>query len=189
MPLIKQTKLFLRAATLFVAVQMLVCPDALAGQGIGCYYIRYDIKSSNNRIVDSTLVMVPADREFRAAVFSTLRAGGGTTAAPGDSTEQSLARAQENALKQLLEQRGLKSVATRSSVFSGQTAAMETVVSYEGAVVPPIEIVEQGYLPQKGAFTAVFLVRFSPIAFPDQWKWLKFKSTLKSIFQDMVSLF
>lgn len=189
MPLIKKPALTLSAAALLVIVQILVSSPARASQGIGCYYIRYDIKSSNSRIVDSTLVMVPADQEFRTAVFSTQRAGGGTTAVPGDSAEQSLARARENALKQLLEQRGLKSVSTRSSVFSGKTAAMETVISYEGAFIPPIEVVEQDYSPRTGSFTAVFLIRFSPIAFPDQWKWLKFKTRLKSIFQDIVSLF
>lgn len=189
MPLIKNSILTFSAAALLVIVQILIPSHAWASQGINCYYIRYDIKSSNNRIVDSTLLMVPANQEFRTAIFSTQRARGGTTAVPGDSAEQSLARARENALKQLLEQRGLKSVSTRSSVFSGQTAAMETVISYEGAFLPPIEAVEQGYSPQTGSFTAVFLVRFSPIAFPDQWEWLKFKTRLKSIFQDIITLF
>ncbi|WP_232364042.1 hypothetical protein [Desulforapulum autotrophicum] len=189
MPLIKNSALTFSAAVLLVIVQILGSSPAGANQGIGCYYIRYDIKSSNNRIVDSALVMVPADQEYRTSVFYPHRAGGGTTAVPGNSAEQSLARAQENALKKLLEQRGLKSVSSRSSVFSGKTAAMETVISYEGAFLPPIEVVEQNYSPRTESFNAVFLVRFSPIAFPDQWKWLEFKTRVKSIFQDIISLF
>ena len=177
------------AATLLLTVPVMVCAHARAGQGIGCYYIRYDIKSSNNRIVDSTLLMVPADSEFRSEGFTTLWAGGMTTAVPGDSGTQLLLRARENALKQLLEQRGLKSVSTRSSVFSAQTPAMETVISYEGAFIPPIAVEQQGYGPGTESYSAVFRVRFSPIAFPDRWKWLEFKHRIKSIFQDMVSLF
>ena len=159
-------------------------------QEIKRYYIRYDIKSSNNSIVDSSILMIPGDLDFRAESYSVWRIKGQTTAVPGSSTEESLTLARENALKQLLEEQGLKSVSTKSSVSgstSGQAAKMDTVISYEGSFIAPIEVVEQSYDSATQSFTAVFIVRFSPVSFPDRWKWLKFKTRIKSFFQDAFS--
>jgi hypothetical protein len=189
--LIKFKKISFKATILILIVLIYVSADASAGGGAGQeikqYYIRYDIKSSNNRIVNSTILMVPGDTDFRTKSYRVWRIKGQTTAVPGNSTKQSLNRARENALKQLLEERGLKSVSTKTSVSAGKTAAMETVISYEGGFIAPIEVVEQGYDPQAQSFTAVFLVRFSPVSFPDRWKWLKFKTTIKSFFKDVFS--
>ncbi|MDY0221451.1 MAG: hypothetical protein RBR67_09970 [Desulfobacterium sp.] len=187
--MIKLKKICFKSTILILIVLVYASADAGAGQEIERYYIRYDIKSSNNRIVHSTILMVPGDTDFRAETYVILRIKGQTTAVPGNSTEQSLTRARENALKQLLEERGLKSVSTKSTVSAtpaGQAATMDTVISYEGAFISPIEVVEQGYDFQTQSFTAVFLVRFSPVSFPDRWKWLRFKTRMKSFFQDVI---
>lgn len=169
--------------------QAMMLPQVQAGQSPGLYYIRYDIKSYNNRIVDSSLLMVPADQDFRAEDFTTWEARGFIEAVPGDSARERLDRARENALKMLLEEKGLKSVSTASSFFSNKTAGADTVMSYEGAIIPPMEVVEQSYDPENKSFMALFKVRFSPISFPDQWKRLQLKRKVKHFFEDFISIF
>ncbi|MCP4116853.1 MAG: hypothetical protein GY737_15845 [Desulfobacteraceae bacterium] len=184
----KLNSVFIILIALLLA-QPLVTAASGASQGIGIYYLRYDIKSSNNRVVDTKLLMVPADNDFRAENFTTIATRGSVTAVPGDSTRERLDRAKENALKLLLEEKGLKSVSTASSVFSGKTAGIDTVVSYEGAVIPPMETLSTAYDPRTQCFSAVFNARFTPLAFPDRWKLLHFKTKIKQALQGFISLF
>lgn len=169
--------------------QTLMPTGSDANEGIRLYYLRYDIKSSNNRIVDTSLLMVPADNDFRAENFTTVSTRGSVTAVPGDSTQERLNRAKENALKLLLEEKGLKSVSTVSSIFSSKAAGIDTVLSYEGAVIPPMETLSSNYDPQTQCFSAVFKARFTPLAFPDRWKRLLIKTKIKQALQGFISLF
>ncbi len=170
-------------------LQTLIPTGSDGSEGIRLYYLRYDIKSSNNMVVDTSLLMVPADNDFRAENFTTVSTKGSVTAVPGDSTRERLDRARENALKLLLEEKGLRSVSTVSSVFSNKTAGIDTVLSYEGAVMPPMETLSSSYDPQTQCFTAVFKARFTPLAFPDRWKLLQIKTKIKQALQGFISLF
>ncbi|MBI9092171.1 MAG: hypothetical protein JEZ12_23410 [Desulfobacterium sp.] len=189
MPLIAKTNsVFIVLLGLLTALTLMPT-ESRGSEGIRVYYLRYDIKSSNNRIVDTNLLMVPADNDFRAENFTTVSTRGSVTAVPGDSTRERLDRARENALKLLLEENGLKSVSTVSSVFSNKTAGIDTVLSYEGAVIPPMETLSSSYDPQTQCFSAVFKARFTPLAFPDRWKRLQIKTKIKQALQGFISLF
>ncbi|MCF8044361.1 MAG: hypothetical protein K9J83_00770 [Desulfarculaceae bacterium] len=155
-----------------------------ANEEIRHYYVRYDIKSSGNRLVDSNLTMVPAENEFRAENFSPVAAKGVISAVPGSSPETTVDRltllAKRDALKRLLRDKGLKSVTSRDS---------DTVVSYEGAVKTPVKLVTRQYNKETGRFEASFQVVFSPTAFPDRWDELEFKDRVKQLFSDFLIFF
>ena len=160
------------------------CP-VQANEEIRHYYVRYDIKSSGNKLVDSKLTMVPAENEFRAENFSRIAAKGAISAGPGSSSGTSsvdrlILSAKRDALKRVLRERGLKSVTSRDA---------DTVVSYEGAVKTPVELTGHGYNRETGQFEASFQVVFSPTAFPDRWEELEFKDRVKKLFSDFLQLF
>ena len=189
MPVISKLNIVFIVLTGLLVAQTLMTRDSQGSEGIRLYYLRYDIKSSNNRIVDTHLLMVPADNDFRAENFATVSTRGSVTAVPGDSIRERLDRAKENALKLLLEERGLKSVSTVSSVFSNETAGIDTVLSYEGAVIPPLTTLSSSYDPETQCFSAVFNARFTPLAFPDRWKLLHIKTKIKQTLQGFISFF
>ena len=53
-----------------------ITPVIHAYEGIETFYVRYDIKSSKNRMTDSNLLMIPAKNEFRAEKFSQILVSG-----------------------------------------------------------------------------------------------------------------
>jgi hypothetical protein len=170
---------------LFVLICSLVAHPCLmqANEEIRHYYVRYDIKSSGNRLVESKLTMVPAENEFRAENFSQVRVKGAISSVPGNSPETSFAHltlpAKRDALKRLLREKGLKSVTSRDA---------DTVVSYEGAVKTPVKLLDRQYNKETGRFEASFQVVFSPTAFPDRWDELEFKDRVKKLFSDFLQL-
>ena len=161
-----------------------LCVRTDADEGIRHYYVRYDVKSSGHKIVDSKLTMVPAENEFRAENFSPVPVKGAISAVPGNSPETSMDRltllAKRDALKRLLRQKGLKSVTSKDT---------DTVISYEGAVKTPVKLVTREYNKETGQFEANFQVVFSPTAFPDRWDELEFKNRMKQLFSDFFQLF
>jgi len=189
MPTIAKLKTaFIGLMALLMAHILMVQPSC-SKEGIGLYYLRYDIKSSNNRIVDTSLVMIPADNDFRAENFTTISARGSITAVPGDSMADMVNQARKSALKQVLEKNGLKSVSTASSIFSNKTSGIDTVLSYEGAMIPPMEMVESTYDSDTNCFSAVFRISFSPLDFPDKWRMLQMKTKIKQALNNFISLF
>ena len=135
---------FLRNLIIFL---VFICPGAgvfqgqaaaAAGQeGLATYYVRYDIKYADNRITDENLLMVPAENEFRKEKFSRATIAGVISMTSGESKNHLFSRARDQALKQLLRTRGLTSVTSENRV---------TIVSHEGVVRTPVQIV-----PGKGA--------------------------------------
>ena len=174
--------------SIFCLLQMMffiIIPEnvASAKEEIRLYYVRYDVKSTGHSLVDSNLTMVPAKNEFRAENFSQVAVKGAISSVPGTSPETSMDRltllAKRDALKRLLRSKGLKSVTSRDT---------DTVVSYEGAVKTPVELIERQYNKETGQFEAKFQVVFSPTAFPDRWDELEFKDRAKKLFSDFLEL-
>ncbi len=153
---------------------------ATAAEGIDHYYIRYDIKSGNNKITDEHLTMVPANNDFRAEKFSPSLVSNIISADSRESKQAIDKLAKENALKHLLEQKGLKSVKTHNN---------ETIISYEGMIITPIALSVFAYDDDLGGYGYSARNQFAPIAFPDRWETLKIKHRLKEAFHDFLLLF
>lgn len=151
-----------------------------ASEGIETYYVRYDVKSSKNRIVDDKLLMVPAENEFRAENFSHIFTKGVISAAPGESKLSVEKRIRDNCLKTVLTDHGLKSV---------QAKDLDTVISYEGVIITPLNILKNTYNEKQDRYVYEVQVEFSPIAFPDQWRTLNYKYKIKKLFHNFLQLF
>lgn len=149
-------------------------------EGINTYYIRFDIKSSNQRITDGKLTMVPAQKEFRAANFSYLPVSGIIPALPQESPQTIEARAKQNAFIQLLEQKGLKSVKTLNN---------DTIISYEGCVKVPVDMHISPYDDKIKGFPYKARVLFSPLSFPDQWESLRRRFKVRELLDNFFLFF
>jgi hypothetical protein len=177
---------FLKKISYFSPVVIFVCLTvgfhawATASEGIDHYYVRYDFKSSKNQITDARLTMVPADNEFRAENFSLSQVSGVISSHGRESKPAIEKRVKENALKHLLENKGLKSVKTHNH---------DTIVSYEGVVITPMDISILAYDDDREGYGYRARIQFCPIAFPDQWEGLNFKHKLKEFFHDFFMLF
>ncbi|SDT84581.1 hypothetical protein SAMN04487931_101310 [Desulfobacula phenolica] len=150
-----------------------------ADEGIGKYYIRYDVKSSKNRITNDNLLMVPAENDFRAEKFSRISTAGLISTTPGESKTSIEKRIRENSLKTILANKGLKSVKTKG---------YDTVISYEGIIIPPLIILKNTYHEDQNKHFYEVQIEFCPIAFPDKWKNLNIKHKIKQIFYDFFQL-
>lgn len=161
-------------------VIMTVITAAPASEGIETYYIRYDVKSSRNKIVHDNLLMIPAKNDFRAEKFSQVTAAGVISAAPGDATPAIDRQIREDALKTVLVTHGLKSVKAKDH---------DTVVSYEGVMMTPLNILKTSYHEDLDRYAYEVQVVFCPIAFPDQWERLHMKHKIKAFVNDFFELF
>lgn len=151
-----------------------------ATEGIEQYHIRYDIKSSRNKIVSTHLSMIPAENEFRAENYSLKTASGAISAGPAEAEAAVEKRIKEDALKTILISEGLKSVKTRD---------YDTVTSYEGVLTGPVRIIKTTYQPDREIYAYEARVEFSPISFPDRWRTLKFKHKIKQGINSFFELF
>ncbi len=151
-----------------------------ASEGIETYYIRYDVKSSKNTIMGDDLLMIPAKNDFRAENFSQISTTGVISAAPGESKVSVEKRIRNNSLKAILVNNGLKSVKVKD---------VDTVVSYEGVIITPLNILKNTYNEEKNNYFYKVQVEFSPIAFPDKWETLNIKHRIKEIFYNFFQLF
>lgn len=164
------------------AVMLVISPDIAiqAYEGIETYYIRYDVKSSKNRIVDDNLLMVPTENDFRAENFSRFSTTGVISASPGDPMQSVEQQIRDHAFKTILLKNGLKSVKTKDH---------DTVISYEGVVTTPLTILNHTYNEKQGHYEYLAQGDFSAIAFPDEWKKLRIKQSIKHIMNDFFNLF
>ncbi|WP_245569052.1 hypothetical protein [Desulfobacter curvatus] len=149
-------------------------------KGISTYYIRFDLKSSSQRITDGKLTMVPAYEEFRAAKFSYFPISGIIPALPQETARTIEAKVKQNAFIQLLEQKGLKSVTTLN---------YDTIVSYEGCVQVPITLLISPYDDKNKGYPYTARVLFSPLSFPDQWESLRRRFKMKEILDNFFLFF
>ena len=147
---------------------------------ISKYYIRFDLKSSNQRITDGKLTMVPAHEEFRAAKFSYFPISGIIQALPQEADQTIEAKVKQNAFIQLLEQQGLKSV---------RTLDHDTIVSYEGCVQIPVSLFISPYDDKNKGFPYTARILFSPLSFPDQWESLRRQFKIKKLLDNFFFFF
>jgi hypothetical protein len=147
---------------------------------ISTYYIRFDLKSSSQRITDGKLTMVPAEEEFRAAKFSCFPISGIIPALPQEANRTIEAKVKQNAFIQLLEQQGLKSV---------KALNYDTIVSYEGCVQVPISLFISPYDDKSKGFPYTARVVFSPLNFPDQWESLRHRFKIKKLLDNFFLFF
>ena len=164
-------------------ILVLICLKPLfAGhlEGITTYYIRFDFKSADHRITDGKLTMVPANQDFRAANFSYFPVSGIILALPQETRQTIEAKAKQNALIQLLEQNGLKSVKTLNN---------DTIISYEGCVQMPVSLFISSYDDKNKGFPYSARVLFSPLSFPDQWESLSRRFKIKELLNNFFLFF
>jgi len=165
---------------IFASLYLLFTNDILADEGIQKFYIRYENKSSNNKIVDTNLIMVPSKNDFRAEKFSQISTKGVISAGPGELNASVEKRIKESFLKTILIKNGLKSIKTKD---------YDTIISYEGVIITPLNILKKTYNQEQKNYFYEAQVKFSPIAFPDQWNKLNMKYKVKKIFHDFFQLF
>ena len=163
-----------------VSIGLLISNLIFADEGIKNFYIRYDIKSSYNKIIDDNLMMIPAKNDFRAEKFSQILTTGVISATPGESKISVKERIKNNSLKTILINNGLKSVKTKD---------YDTVISYEGVIITPFNILKTTYNEKQDNYFYEAQVEFSPIAFPDKWDTLNIKHKIKEMFHDFFQLF
>lgn len=163
--------------TLFIVYPLL----SLSGyEGISMYYARYDVKSSNNRLVDDNLLVAPSAGDFRGENFSLVSISGAISAVDRDPSVDLDTLIQNNALKGILVKNGLKSV---------QTKDFDTIVSYEGLIKAPVQIIRKSYIEEQNHIMYEAQVEFSPIAFPEKWEYLGVKNRLKGVIKNFIELF
>ncbi len=151
-----------------------------ANEGISTYYIRYDVQSSRNKIINDNLLMIPAKNDFRAEKFSQFFTTGVISATPGEPEPLIDKRIKENSLKTILVESGLKSVKIKDN---------DTVISYEGIINTPLHIIQKTYNEAQNNFSYKVNVEFSPLAFPDRWETLHLKYKFKKMFSNFFELF
>jgi len=164
-------------------VLVLICLKPLVAEPlkeISTYYIRFDLKSSRQRITDGKLTMVPAHEQFKAANFSYFPISGIVPARPQEMAQSIEAKAKENAFIQLLEQKGLKSVTTLN---------YDTIISYEGCVQMPVALFISPYDDKNKGFPYTARVLFSPLSFPDQWESLRHRFKIKKLLDNFLLFF
>jgi len=164
-------------------VLVLICLKPLVAEPlkeISTYYIRFDLKSSRQRITDGKLTMVPAHEQFKAANFSYFPISGIVPALPQEMAQSIEAKAKENAFIQLLEQKGLKSVTTLN---------YDTIISYEGCVQMPVALFISPYDDKNKGFPYTARVLFSPLSFPDQWESLRHRFKIKKLLDNLLLFF
>ena len=174
---------------LFAAAPHRATPTARAAADGGAsgpqilYYARFDIKSVNGVVTASKLLMIPAEGEWRAEGFrrriATGRAGGGRNAEEA---------ARRNAFTRLLLRHGLKSMDTKRSLRNFR-AHDEIVISYEGVLYLPPEILEGGWVDGDEAYAVEMAVLFSPVADPDRWPHLLLRDRISKTFKGIISIF
>ena len=187
MPFLKKSFIFLIFTCLAAGLFQGEAAASALQNGLDTWYVRYDIKYADNRITDENLLMVPAENEFRMEKFSQASIAGVISMTSGESKIHLFSRARDQALKHLLKNRGLISVTAENRV---------TIVSYEGVVRTPVQIVpEPEAVPKPGAvpeqepdpvsrkdalvFSYTATTVFAPLAFPDQWENLKTRAYIK----------
>ena len=149
-------------------------------RGINKYYIRYDVKYSNHQITTNRLTMVPAERDYRPENFSLSPVSHVVRAAPQESKQSLENRVKKNAFTQLLVQKGLKSVSTLN---------LETIISYEGMVLTPVNIWIGPHDQDLKGYPYTAQINFAPLAFPDKWEFVRQQFKIKETLNDFFLLF
>ncbi len=154
------------------------------------FYTRFDMRFIDNRAEKSNLLMVPANNDYRTAKFTTLTISGSASfSAFNQSNLDIQTRAAHNAIKFLLETKGLKSLKSKTTTFKTSLSHAQVVMSYEGAVKVPYRIITKNFDVNTDTYTTQIEIDFAPIAFPDKWKDMEIKHKIKQVFQDFIPFF
>ncbi len=165
------------------------------------YYVRFDIKSVNNRVERSNLLIVPTEYEFRQEKFTSFIIHGSANYSATDVNGLDIqTRAIHNAIKNFLEEHGLESVKSQSTTvrglaqdeidFHGHTLVNDqTVVSFEGVVKLPYKILSNSFNKEIGIYSVTIQLEFAPLAFPDKWTDMRFKHKVKMLLNNFKSFF
>lgn len=168
---------------------------------LSIYYVRFDVRSLDNRVERSNLLIVPAESEFREAKFTSfVISGSADYLATGIKGVDIQTRAAHNAIKNFLEANGLESVKSQSTTVrglahdksGGQGQSMvndQTVVSFEGAVRLPYKILKSNFNGETGIYSVTLELTFAPLAFPDRWENMLFNHQIKMLFDQLKSFF
>lgn len=149
-------------------------------QGITTYYIRYDVKYSNHKITTNRLTMVPAKNDYRPEKFSRSIVSHVIRTGPQESLQSLETLAKKNAFIQRLVQKGLKSINTMN---------LDTIISYEGMVLTPVNIWIGPYDLKLKGYPYTAQINFAPLAFPDKWESFRQQFKIKEILNDFFLLF
>jgi len=180
MPFLLKPYAMLKICLSALIISILIYSQSPSYEGINTYYLRYDVKSSKNQIIDDNLVMVAAKNEFRAENFSFIPISGEISADSDGSNPSIENRIQAQAFKTILIKSGLKSINSKD---------LDTVISYEGVIITPIKIIKKTFNEIENTYRFEASIEFSPIAFPDKWESLHGKNKLKQLFSDFFQLF
>lgn len=191
--------LILLAAILFAASST---PELIySNNSLSVYYVRFDVKSVDNRIERSNLLIVPSENEFRQEKFTTFIISGSADYSATDANGLDIqTRAIHNAIKNFLEENGLESVKSQSTTvrglaqdrtdLHGQTLVNDqTVVSFEGAIKLPYKILSSSFNKEIGIYSVTIQLEFAPLAFPDRWADMRLKHKIKMLLNDFKSFF
>lgn len=172
---------FFHPITVFTfLILILISVPGISNEGISIYYIRYDIKTVNNKIVKDNLLFVPAVDDFRVENFSVISISGAISADAPAQQGSLEDRIRNDALKNILVKNGLKSVKTRDA---------DTVISYEGAMKSPFNIINKTYNKTNNQIIYHAQVGFSPLSFPDNWEKQGVKHKIRKIIQEFFNFF
>ncbi|MBF0242469.1 MAG: hypothetical protein HQK64_08315 [Desulfamplus sp.] len=163
-----------------------------AYSGLKVYYVRFDVKSVNNRVERSNLLMVPAEDDFRQKGFKSVVISGSADYSASETGSLDIqTRAIHNAIKNFLEINGLESVKSQSTTVKGLAHAVneQTVVSFEGAVRLPYKVLDSSFNKESGIYSVTIHLEFAPLAFPDKWEKMLFKHEIKMLFNQFKSFF
>lgn len=148
-------------------------------------YLRSDTKTKNGVVVESNLLIIPAEDDFRIKNFDYYIITG---QAHADSKLDILSTAKHNAFLNLLFSQGVKSINNKSELRSS-VQYEESVLSYEGFLKSSYVITKQSYNKNKTELSIEMGVWFAPIAYPSEWSFYYFKKKLYELTQNMISVF
>ncbi len=174
----KQALLYIFPVFFLILLNVCAC-QTFAYEGIETFYVRYDVKSSSNKIIDDNLMMTPAANDFRAEKFSQITITGVISAAQNESQISDERQIKEDSLKSILVKNGLKSIKTKN---------YDTIISYEGVIFTPVKIIKKVYNKDQNNYSYKVQVEFSPIVFPDRWERLNMKYKIKKVVYDFFDL-
>ena len=129
--------------------------------------------------------MFPAEQDYRAETFRCFTITGRSEK---NQEQDPVSAASDNALASLLMDHGLKSVSSKKRLLN-MIAVDRTVLSYEGMIRYPYEVIHEGYVEGEGTYEIKIKVWFSPVAFPDRWSYLYLKKQIKEVLKEWASFF
>ncbi|MEA2059895.1 MAG: hypothetical protein U9P10_05130 [Thermodesulfobacteriota bacterium] len=152
------------------------------------FYARFDIRFASNTMDKSNLILIPAENDFRSEKFFPWVVSGTAGGNSSTGADRLNVQARHNAIKALLEEKGLKSVKNKTN-FINKTSSSETIMSYEGVIKLPCQTIDREYHQNPDTCMVKIKIDFAPIAFPDKWKMMMLKYKIKQAVTQFFYLF